>query len=819
MFTRRQFELPILLTLYLCLLSALGVLLLPACSDAQQSDSVQQTVEDVSLQTDAKVADVSLPLVSKSSEPEKELPKPIAKRSSGAVTPVDADAALVRFDHEYLSDTFAAVADDVAFEPYAGVLRGAKGTALAGSGNAVDQTLLLASALDGHVSAWRIARGTLSASNVSAILATIDEPQPGNVSSRSSDPNLYDPISDEHFRKVTADHFWLEVQREAGDEWLALDPTFPGANFGASFANGKQHLDAPTAAMKQRIELRFMQQTADGKRSQLGKIVGDVADLALYPIVLVARGIPQLEGTSETSAEPEGDLGLSGGGLLGGGGGGLFGGGGASAPVEEPKVVQTVESGERKIVGTEYRRELTFGGDEPQFITATQVVDNEPSSRISREWIEFTLQVPGFADRKLERDLFDARLDGDSPAVVRRYSIALITGKVSEEMFEGYRARLDLDQINNAQTQLATLKEQPASNELALDIIKLESASALTPHLINLAFGFESDELTARLAMGAGINVIRDIPRILITTVETSMNTDGSANTKTTLDLRLDEVRAVPKTGLSTGKMRLFQRARGMQESSLEGRLLARFVQNPDDIVTTTRIMHAAQSQGKRLVLAAPTHRSVLDDVAGLPDRVLTRMNAALDAGHQIIAPAGAAVISGVQHWGWWDVDPETGAFVGVMDGGQHQSMSQYTITLEELALNDGTAFVIGGIVGATATLTLYSARMLEYGRMTPNMLEEVARGIESLTCVTCPRYDVRVTAAYESSTESQCEEKDGVSVGIGRGVTGEISFCENYKRGISCAASLMLGTYEVKETEGFVTNATFDLGPLSCKK
>ena len=147
--------------------------------------------------------------------------------------------------------------------------------------------------------------------------------------------------------------------------------------------------------------------------------------------------------------------------------------------------------------------------------------------------------------------------------------------------------------------------------------------------MINLAFAYESDELTERLANGAAVTVIRDIPRILITTVETGMTTDGSATTRTTLDLRLDEVSAVSYKGMPVGTTGLFQRARGMQESALEGRVLARFVDEPDDVITTTRIMHDAQSQGKQLVLASPDDRSALQG----PSPFTTRQNSSQSMG------------------------------------------------------------------------------------------------------------------------------------------------------------------------------------------
>ena len=52
-----------------------------------------------------------------------------------AVTPQMALSALAQ---DSIEDTFESVRDNVRFVPYAGVLRGSGGTAIAGAGNALD---------------------------------------------------------------------------------------------------------------------------------------------------------------------------------------------------------------------------------------------------------------------------------------------------------------------------------------------------------------------------------------------------------------------------------------------------------------------------------------------------------------------------------------------------------------------------------------------------------------------------------------------------------------------------------------------------------
>ena len=64
------------------------------------------------------------------------------------------------------------VVDNVAYQPYRGVLRGAEGTLLAGAGNALDQSVLLATLLNQAGLEARIAIGELTPDQAEQLLAT-----------------------------------------------------------------------------------------------------------------------------------------------------------------------------------------------------------------------------------------------------------------------------------------------------------------------------------------------------------------------------------------------------------------------------------------------------------------------------------------------------------------------------------------------------------------------------------------------------------------------------------------------------------------------
>jgi hypothetical protein len=96
--------------------------------------------------------------------------EPVATTTSPAVPDVvAAKAAELGHDPERI---FRFVADEVRYEPYAGILRGANGTLVARAGNSADQALLLAGLLQAGGVAVRFVTGALEDASAEALLAT-----------------------------------------------------------------------------------------------------------------------------------------------------------------------------------------------------------------------------------------------------------------------------------------------------------------------------------------------------------------------------------------------------------------------------------------------------------------------------------------------------------------------------------------------------------------------------------------------------------------------------------------------------------------------
>jgi len=185
---------------------------------------------------------------------------------------------------------FQFVRDQIVYESYLGMLRGAKGTLISMAGNSLDQALLLQALMDENKIKTRIVRGELNTEKSGELVkAMFQKVKPNsNIQSEQEKTKAFLsglPIKEDEFAKYkegleregnkahyrlevrindsmdfiesvlkksgyslenfnklserdllkdTRDHFWLQYKNE--DQWIDLDASFPLAKIGESFA-------------------------------------------------------------------------------------------------------------------------------------------------------------------------------------------------------------------------------------------------------------------------------------------------------------------------------------------------------------------------------------------------------------------------------------------------------------------------------------------------------------------------------------------------------------------------------------------------------
>ncbi len=666
-------------------------------------------------------------------------------------------------------------------EPYAGVLRGPQGTARSGGGNSLDKALLLAHVLREQGMEVRIARGTLKGERLATAVRAIYPAAQAPKAALAPELQPYEPTSDKALTRLVQRHYWVELSK-GEDQWTALDTWFPGAKPGEGFTEAEETFDTPEDEQFQTVRIALKQRTAgDGEPEELGVAEGKVAELASQPLALVIRASPAAASAAGASASGGGEPGdASPAGLFGA----ALGGEEEAKPAPKPKAraKASAPSGPPKSLTFQ---PVFYVGDDVQEARATTSTIGEPDSLIRREWLEITLTEPGSEPRIIERTLFESSREQPLPAHHRVYSLTLVPGAVSQaevraEVAQGPSKR-SLDAWRK-QLDAARGGKAPSAEELA------ELEKGLSRHsgrLLALAFAAESDQLTERLATASGVTVVRASPRVLITTVEATENA-GRVDTRVSFDLRLDEVRAYPAPGHATQAARLFQRSRGMQESFLEGAVLSRYVPKEVAPVSTAAVMNAALAEG--IALMAIDKPADLGALKGLSEPVRRLLTRTLQAGRRAIVPASPVQLAGRARLGWWDVDPSSGAIIGVMESGEHQGMAEYTVTQEQVGFNDDVGFILGAIVGAQSMLFIISAKMLEYGALTPELLKEAAAWLEGNACVMCPKAEAKAGAELKYGGDClKLEANVGMKTGL--------SFCERYQDGFKCTAGMLLAS------------------------
>lgn len=196
------------------------------------------------------------------------------------------------------------VREEIRLEPYAGVLRGARGALLARGGNAADRALLLAELLRRAGYQVRFAEGTLSRNQAEVLVRSAlrrprtgaDTPLHQEILRRAAAhflvlgdalygaghrPSTQRTPRWDHAVRAAQDHVWVQVA--AGDRWMDLDPASPD---GAPLTRARRVGDVPDLRFH-RVTLRLEVQVVEGDRTLRHPVLlyeGRAADLVDVPL-------------------------------------------------------------------------------------------------------------------------------------------------------------------------------------------------------------------------------------------------------------------------------------------------------------------------------------------------------------------------------------------------------------------------------------------------------------------------------------------------------------------------------------------------------
>lgn len=408
---------------------------------------------------------------------------------------------------------------------------------------------------------------------------------------------------------------------------------------------------------------------------------------------------------------------------------------------------------------------------------------SKPARCIAREWLDLELRAPGAPSRHVERVLFENPGDAEPPAFRRFVVVAVSDAIARDEVRQQAKQHLGGASVEQRRAKAEALEAEARSTVTAKQPAVLARAdemdvSAALGSLVALEHAAASDVMTESIARTLGVTVERSVPRILITTLQAENPGDSPS---LSLDLRLDEVGA---SSDDAGAVKLFQRSRGLLESELEGAIV-KAIGGQDRAVSTALLMREAGRNGIDVVPVRPGDPTALRSFE-LPQRFAAQVESALKLGHVVVLPRSAVHLAGRERWGFWDIDPETGATIGVMEGGEHQGLMEGPLINKSVAQSPELGYCLGFMVGFIAFEWELMGRLLEYGGVTPKLIAELEADLKTIACSNFCNIGAQAKVELDVTgckTDLLKKEK----------VLNDRSFCREYKSGFECAVGVLL--------------------------
>lgn len=598
-----------------------------------------------------------------SSAIETESPQKIGEALARAVdsaAPEDSDLPTRAKQLKTADAAFAYVRDNIGFESYSGILRGAETTFSTRAGNALDRALLLADILNANNISTRFATGRLGAPQAELLYARMFEPKAAPAATaHDAASSLRDRVlaRADHDEKLvrsalgneipaaavtTHDDAIKEIQQHAwvqariNSQWIDLDPALPDATVGHTYASVDRTSDTPPPELMQQVTIRVTTETLNA-----GALATSVALETTVPayklndqqVFLVhappsgMRGLLSSKDTLRPILLIDGE-GYPGTGIAFGGGSSTEAAAGA---LDEVNAALSARPEETPAAATG-----------PQFVA---------------EWLEFEVTFPDGHRDSTKRVLVDragtawrraATLDPAGLKALPRnkdgllamqtvYNLCFSAGKHNVPAFANTVRSL----LNGDATQSAA---GPPAQPSFLD-------QAWPLAIRDLAYFMVSDQVfIPALNDVPGLRIYADSPRIFVF----AFGPDPSGQTSSARvesDFRRDSLRAVARDSSALAEVAAHKLRFGMLEGALEDQVGG----VPHDRADGIDVSTSSLAEGGGVTVLRPGSRGA---PAARAAETAALIQSALDAGDTLVVPnsvfAGGAA-------GWWQIARGTG--------------------------------------------------------------------------------------------------------------------------------------------------------------
>jgi uncharacterized membrane protein len=575
---------------------------------------------------------------------------------------------------------FDFVRDRVAYESYAGSLRGARGTLWSAAGNSLDKASLLVALLRASGIPARYDQGTLSQDLARQLIQSMF-PQPLSVVG-CLDPGtlLADPVNDPQLLAESRDHYWVEF--DAGHGFQAADPDFAGAQVGQTFTTAQASFNEVPAGLRHTAEIRLTAELSSSASALFGggAINLTALDSTFNTVDLV--GVPLTLGSLVTQTTLNALV---------------F----SSKTINYSPYVRIGRHPENPLTdpvvrGTDFQEVQTNFPFGSQALTGLflDVTLNDPQAGgpVQAQTLRKDLvDKIGFANRQSGGGVTIGTSPGGLPSVtdfdlttllisasLQPTSTLAVRGQAINQMSQQLNAqRAGLNQTDPALQKQAFQK----ANDTSKDLLDETTAS------LGEAFLANADSLMAAGERGFLVHAYHDSPRVVAVSgslVDFDPAT-GNGQIKVVIDLMKDVPRVEAMPAQAAVAAQVFQAVHGIDDSVIEGQLLERFASNGSHVRASSAVAVFDAAIGAGIAVAG-IDRQNLATLASLPlsADAKARITQSVLAGKAVIVPVAMVAVDGVSTISWIESDPTSGATIYVAEDGTHQG-------LIEFSLRDGT--------------------------------------------------------------------------------------------------------------------------------
>lgn len=666
-----------------------------------------------------------------------------APPSAAAQTSAIADLALdLEFDVEKI---FRFVSDEIRYEPYAGILRGAVGTLDARAGNSLDRALLLAALLEESGILYRFARGPLDEATAAELIDSIttdaadarriaeevfvrgwDGVAGGDTSAAQAASGPLVGLYQEQARAMAADaqerlelaesrldetvtmieaaldgagidlpardmslppaevaeHTWVQVA--SGPAWVDLDPTFPASAPGTVLTPASETLDLLPDDLRHRLEFAVLVERVSGGQLVTETVLeyATFADqIARVPVTFGHVTPSDLKRLGVTLRNVLGDGWMD--------------------------YRPTLDIGSGSVVADEALA-IPLGGagrdngpfDDVFTDGASPRPDAGPDEgEATAEWLEVRVMSPGSEPALARRTVFDR-----VPADVRHGGELTVESVEPIELVDVVgTGSIDFPPMLGAETfAIATGPMSPGA-------VLADPTDA--PGMVALAYHTLRDAMDAEMALDAGARTFVDGPNIV--SLSTDVYMDGQTQgIRVSLDIWHRDHGILPLTGPSL-TVPGAELVAGVTDHLAERFALDDVADVPGTSHTSIgvgEIFDAAASQAIPTVVLHGTAPESLP-YSGMATDLIRQ---ALASGDVVVVPAEPVMAGGTQRVGWWAIDPATGETTDVMDDGSGSVAVEYaeleTGAVQRFVCFGAMAEWAAGVIIAAASMVTYLA-------------------------------------------------------------------------------------------------------------